>query len=77
MRFSGVLLAVAVVGGVGLFIGLFLGIAAIKFKVEVDEKGDQRKIYAKSLIQGFHIFLKEHLHKLDKCRYYQNKYNGL
>lgn len=38
MSFSGVLLAVAVVGGVGLFIGLFLGIAAIKFKVEVDEK---------------------------------------
>ncbi|MDE6203604.1 MAG: RnfABCDGE type electron transport complex subunit B, partial [Lachnospiraceae bacterium] len=38
MDFSGVLLAVTVVGGVGLFIGLFLGIAAIKFKVEVDEK---------------------------------------
>lgn len=38
MSFSGVLLAVVVVGGVGLFIGLFLGIAAIKFKVEVDEK---------------------------------------
>ena len=38
MSISGVLLAVAVVGGVGLFIGVFLGIAAIKFKVEVDEK---------------------------------------
>ena len=38
MNITGVLLAVAVVGGVGLFIGLFLGIAAIKFKVEVDEK---------------------------------------
>ena len=38
MDMTGVLLAVAVVGGVGLFIGLFLGIAAIKFKVEVDEK---------------------------------------
>lgn len=34
----GILAAVAVVGGVGLFIGLFLGVAAIKFKVEVDEK---------------------------------------
>lgn len=34
----GIVAAVAVVGGVGLFIGLFLGIAAIKFKVEVDEK---------------------------------------
>lgn len=38
MNITGVLMAVAVVGGVGLFIGLFLGIAAIKFKVEVDEK---------------------------------------
>ena len=34
----GVLTATAIVGGVGLFIGLFLGVAAIKFKVEVDEK---------------------------------------
>lgn len=38
MDITGVFLAVAVVGGVGLFVGLFLGIAAIKFKVEVDEK---------------------------------------
>lgn len=35
---TGIISAVVVVGGVGLFIGLFLGIAAIKFKVEVDEK---------------------------------------
>lgn len=34
----GVLLAIAVVGGVGLFVGLFLGVAAIKFHVEVDER---------------------------------------
>ncbi|MEG1848097.1 MAG: RnfABCDGE type electron transport complex subunit B [Lachnospiraceae bacterium] len=38
MNITGILIAVAVVGGVGLFIGLFLGIAAIKFNVEVDEK---------------------------------------
>jgi len=38
MNITGIIIAVAVVGGVGLFIGLFLGIAAIKFKVEVDEK---------------------------------------
>ncbi|MBP3603790.1 MAG: RnfABCDGE type electron transport complex subunit B [Lachnospiraceae bacterium] len=38
MNMTGILFAVAVVGGVGLFIGLFLGIAAIVFKVEVDEK---------------------------------------
>lgn len=35
---SAVILAIAVVGGVGLFVGIFLGIAAIRFKVEVDEK---------------------------------------
>ena len=38
MNVTGILFAVAIVGGVGLFIGLFLGIAAIVFKVEVDEK---------------------------------------
>ncbi|MDD2972204.1 MAG: RnfABCDGE type electron transport complex subunit B [Lachnospiraceae bacterium] len=38
MNITGIIIAVAVVGGIGLFIGLFLGIAAIKFKVEVDEK---------------------------------------
>ena len=35
---TGVITATATVGIVGLFIGLFLGVAAIKFKVEVDEK---------------------------------------
>lgn len=35
---SGVLVATAVVGAVGLFIGLFLGAAGMKFKVDVDEK---------------------------------------
>ncbi len=35
---TGVITATAIVGGVGLFIGLFLGVAAIKFKVEVDER---------------------------------------
>lgn len=31
-------IATAVVGGVGLFIGLFLGLSAKKFEVEIDEK---------------------------------------
>ena len=35
---SGILIATGVVGAVGLFIGLFLGVAGIKFKVEVDER---------------------------------------
>ncbi|MGN0130913.1 MAG: RnfABCDGE type electron transport complex subunit B [Lachnospiraceae bacterium] len=38
MNVTGILIAAALVGGVGLFIGLFLGIAGIKFRVEVDEK---------------------------------------
>ncbi|MDD3204319.1 MAG: RnfABCDGE type electron transport complex subunit B [Lachnospiraceae bacterium] len=38
MNITGIIIAVVVVGGVGLFIGLFLGIAAIKFRVEVDER---------------------------------------
>lgn len=33
-----IILATVLVGGIGLFIGLFLGIAGMKFKVEVDEK---------------------------------------
>ena len=33
----GILKAAGMVGGVGLFIGVFLGIAAIKFKVKTDE----------------------------------------
>lgn len=38
MNMTGIIIATAVVGAVGLLIGLFLGIAGIKFKVEVDEK---------------------------------------
>lgn len=34
----GILVAALVVGSIGIFIGLFLGIAGMKFKVEVDEK---------------------------------------
>lgn len=34
----GIIIATAVVGGIGLFIGLFLGMAAIRFKVKVDER---------------------------------------
>ena len=38
MEMTGIMISVAVVGGVGLFIGLFLGVAAIWFRVQVDEK---------------------------------------
>ena len=35
---SGIITATVVVAAVGLFIGLFLGVAAIKFKVDVDPR---------------------------------------
>lgn len=38
MSITGILTAALVVGLVGIFIGLFLGVAGIKFKVTVDEK---------------------------------------
>ena len=34
----GIITAALVVGVVGIFIGVFLGFAGIKFKVEVDER---------------------------------------
>ena len=38
MNMMGILSAAALIGGVGIFVGLFLGVAAIVFKVKVDEK---------------------------------------
>lgn len=38
MSITGIITATVVVGLVGIFVGLFLGVAGIKFKVEVDEK---------------------------------------
>lgn len=38
MNVTGIIIATVVVSAVGLFIGLFLGMAGIKFAVEVDEK---------------------------------------
>lgn len=38
---NGVLLAVILVGGVGLFIGIFLGLAGIWFSVQVDEREEK------------------------------------
>ncbi|MBR5509111.1 MAG: RnfABCDGE type electron transport complex subunit B [Lachnospiraceae bacterium] len=35
---TGIIIATVIVGGVGIFIGLFLGVAGEKFAVEVDEK---------------------------------------
>ena len=38
MSMTGIILAAVVVGGTGLFIGIFLGLADKQFAVEVDEK---------------------------------------
>ena len=38
MSITGIISATIVVGVVGIFVGLFLGLAGIKFKVEVDER---------------------------------------
>ena len=38
MTITSIILAAVVVGGTGLFIGVFLGIAGKKFAVEVDER---------------------------------------
>lgn len=38
MNVTGILTAALIVGIVGIFVGLFLGVAGIAFKVEVDEK---------------------------------------
>ena len=35
---TGIILAAVIVGGTGLFIGLFLAFAGTKFAVEVDER---------------------------------------
>lgn len=38
MSITGIFTAALVVAVVGIFVGLFLGVAGIKFKVQVDEK---------------------------------------
>lgn len=38
MSMTGILAATSIVGTVGIFVGLFLGVAGIKFKVKVDER---------------------------------------
>lgn len=38
MNIMGIILATAIIGVLGLFVGLFLGVAGIKFHVDVDEK---------------------------------------
>ena len=35
---KGIIIAALIVGAIGIFIGLFLGVAGLKFKVEVDPK---------------------------------------
>lgn len=38
---NGVVLAIIIIGAVGIFVGLFLGVASLIFKVEVDEREEK------------------------------------
>ena len=38
MSATGIIAAAVLIGGVGIFVGIFLGIAGIFFKVQVNEK---------------------------------------
>ena len=38
MNITAIITATVVVGAVGIFVGLFLGIAGIQFKVQIDER---------------------------------------
>lgn len=41
MNYSAILISVAVVAAIGLFIGIFLGVASIAFRVKVDEREEK------------------------------------
>lgn len=41
MNFTGIIIAAAIVAVVGLFVGIFLGVAGIAFKVEVDPREEE------------------------------------
>ena len=50
MSITGVLIAALIVGGTGVFIGVFLGIAGKKFAVEVDEKQESTQASASNSV---------------------------
>ena len=43
MSITGIIMAAVIVGGTGLFIGIFLGLADKKLTVKVDEKEERRE----------------------------------
>ena len=52
MTITAIILAAVVVGGTGLFIGVFLGIAGKKFAVEVDEREEAILGFLYTLLSG-------------------------
>ena len=55
---TGIIIAAALVGGVGLFIGLFLGVAGKKFAVEVDEREEAIPMISALKPEGaFYLFV--------------------
>ena len=58
MSITGIIIAAAIVGGTGLFIGVFLGFAGTKFAVEVQQdvrKTFKDKVYATGIPRNIRI----------------------
>ena len=61
MSITGIIMAAVIVGGTGLFIGIFLGLADKKLTVKVDEK--EEAILGNLGISRDATFLGEHEHR--------------
>ena len=55
MSITGIIMAAVIVGGTGLFIGIFLGLADKKLTVKVDEKSKTSPVLA-DIMQRFFCF---------------------
>ena len=63
---TGIIIAAVLVGGVGLFIGLFLGVAGKKFEVEVNEK----EIQVREELPGNNLSGRRFCRSSKDCGYY-------
>ena len=77
MSVTGIILAAVIVGGTGLFIGVFLGIAGKKFAVEVDEREEaMAEGHAKGLAEGEQLTLQK-MNRLTQLLAKQNRIDDL
>ena len=74
---EGIIIAAVIVGGVGIFIGVFLGIAGDKFAVEVDERetavlealpGNNCGVCGYAGCQGMSEAMVEDINNYKKCK---------